>query len=420
MSNKRVWKKLVGVEKVVVEDWDIDEVNGGVVLLVRPSKGAVSRCPECGRRCPVYDQGGGRRRWRALDLGSTKVHLEAGAPRVRCRRHGIRVAAVPWARHGSWFTRAFEDQSAWLAVHTNRTAVSELMRVAWRTVGGFVEVVGEEARRKVDLLAGLRRIGIDEVSYRKHHKYLTVVVDHESGRLVWMQVGHDAATVGRFFDELGPERAQLLEIVTADGAAWIDHAVRERAPQAIRCLDPFHVVQWATKALDKVRRDVWNDLRDSARPDVARLLKHARWAMWKNPENLTPSQRETLGWIPKLNVALYRAYLLKEALRAVFHAPSVAKAISRLDAWIRWAQRSRLKPFMALARTIINYRSRIVATLTQHVSNALAEARNTQIRLLTRLAHGFKNPAALIGLAILKLGCLCPPLPGRIPPTNVS
>jgi transposase len=420
VSIKRVWKKLIGVERVVVEDWDIDEVEGAVVLSVRPSRGAASRCSQCDRRCSVYDQGGGRRRWRGLDLGTTKVELEARAPRVRCRGHGVVVAAVPWARPGSWFTRAFEDQAAWLAVHTNRTAVGELMRVAWRTVGHIVDVVGEEARRRVDLLAGLRRIGIDEVSYRKGHKYLTAVVDHESGRLVWMQVGHDAATLGRFFDALGDERARQLEIVTADGAAWIEEAVRERAPQAIRCLDPFHVVQWATKALDKVRRQVWNDLRHAALPNVARLLKHARWAMWKNPENLTPSQRETLGWIPKLNNALYRAYLLKEALRAVFHAPSLAKAVSRLDAWIRWARRSRLKPFMALARTIVEYYPRIVATLTHGVSNALAEARNTQIRLLTRLAHGFKSPAALIGLSILKLAGLCPPLPGRLLPTNVS
>ena len=420
MSIKRVWKKLLGVERVVVEDWDIDEVEGGVVLSVRPSRGRSSRCAQCGRRCPVYDQGGGRRRWRGLDLGTTKVFLEASAPRVRCRRHGVLVAAVPWARPGSWSTRDFEDQAAWLAVHTNRTAVGELMRVAWRTVGRIVEVVGEEARRRVDLLAGLRRIGIDEVSYRKHHTYLTVVVDHVSGRLVWMQVGRDTATVRRFFDALGDERARQLEIVTADGAAWIEEAVRERAPQAIRCLDPFHVVQWATKALDKVRRQVWNDLRDSALPHAARLLKHARWAMWKNPENLTPFQRESLGWIPKLNKALYRAYLLKEALRAVFHAPSVRKAVSRLDAWIRWAQRSRLKPFTSLARTIADYRPRIVATLTQHVSNALVEARNTQIRLLTRLAHGFKSAAALIGLSMLKLAGLCPPLPGRLLPTKPS
>jgi transposase len=330
------------------------------------------------------------------------------------------VAAVPWARPGSWFTRDFEDETAWLAVHTNRTAVGQLMRIAWRSVGRIVRDVGEEARQRVDLLAGLRRIGVDEISYRKGHKYLTVVVDHDSGRLVWMHVGRDTATVLRFFDALGDERSRQLEIVSADGAAWIEEAVRQRAPQAVRCLDPFHVVQWATTALDKLRRNVWNDVREAALPDVARYLKYARWAMWKNPEDLTPAQRESLGWIPKLNRGLYRGYLMKEALRAIFHTASTSKAISRLDAWIRWAERSRLKPFTRLARTIRTYRPRLIATLTHRISNALIEARNTQIRLLTRLAHGFKSAAALIGLSMLKLAGLCPPLPGRWLPTNVS
>jgi transposase len=158
--------------------------------------------------------------------------------------------------------------------------VGELMRIAWRSVGRIVETVGAEATRSVDLLAGLRRIGIDEVSFRKGHKYLTVVIDHETTRLVWMQVGRDGATIRRFFDALGPERSCLLEIVTADGAAWIEEVVKERAPQAIRCLDPFHVVQWAMKALDKVRRQLWNALRQKADPELARHLKGLRWAMW--------------------------------------------------------------------------------------------------------------------------------------------
>ncbi len=420
MSDKRVWKKLLGVEQVVIEDWDIDEVEGALVVSVRPSRKVSNRCSRCQRRCPAYDQGAGRRQWRGLDLGTTKVLIEAAAPRVQCREHGVLVASVPWARPGSAFTREFQDQAAWITVHTSRTAVGQLMRIAWRTVGHIVEVVSQEARQRIDLLSGLRRIGIDEVSYRKGHKYLTVVIDHESGRLVWMEVGRDADTLRRFFNALGEERAHKLEIVTADGAAWIDEAVRERAPQAVRCVDPFHVVQWATKALDEVRRMVWNDLRDSALPHHADLLKDARWALWKNPEDLTASQRETLGWIPKLNGALYRAYLLKEALRGVFHATSLSKALSRLDAWIRWARRSRLKPFTKLARTIVAFYWRIRATLTHGVSNALVESRNTQIRLLTRLAHGFKRVEALIGLSMLKLAGLCPPLPGRLLPTAPS
>src|SRR4051812_49692401 len=132
-----------------------------------------------------------------------------------CRRRG------PWARHGSRFTRAFEDQVAWLAVHCSKTAVAALMRIAWRTVGAIVERVAEEATREVDLLSGLTRIGIDEISHRRGQRYLTVVVDHDTGRLVWAAAGRDRRTVDAFLDALGPERCMQIELVSADMAAWV-------------------------------------------------------------------------------------------------------------------------------------------------------------------------------------------------------
>ena len=130
-----------------------------------------------------------------MDVGTIFALLEAEAPRVRCPEHGVVVGAVPWAGHDSRFTRAFEEQVAWLAVNTSSSAVAELMRISWRTVGPIRERVAAEAGPGVDLLAGLRRIGIDEISHRKGHRYLTVVVDHDSGRLVWAAPGPDSKTV---------------------------------------------------------------------------------------------------------------------------------------------------------------------------------------------------------------------------------
>ena len=419
-SKNKIWRKLLGVEKVAIEELDFDEEQEALMVSVRPLGRGRRRCSVCGRRCAGYDQGSGRRRWRGLDLGTVKVFLEAEAVRVRCPEHGVVVAEVPWARPDSAFTRAFEDQCGWLAVHTSRTAVSQLMRVAWRTVGRIVDRIADETMARTDLLSGLRRIGIDELSYRKGHKYLTVVVDHDSGRLVWIAPGRDSETLCQFFDALGPERSDALELVSADGAAWIDEAVRERAPQAVRCLDPFHVVQWASKALDEVRRSVWNDLRKGGEPEQAKDLKGARWALWKNPGNLTARQRRTLAWVATANAPLYRAYLLKEGLRTVFQARGLTTALVRLDAWLAWACRCRIQPFVKLARTIRQYRPRIEATLRHGLSNALVEGRNTQLRLLHRIAHGFHNVNAFIALAMLKLGGLCPALPGRILPTGVS
>jgi len=405
----RVWARLLGLSRAVVEDvWIGDE--GEVVVAARPVWRERDRCGVCRRRCPGFDLGEGRRRWRALDLGTTFAFVEAQAPRVTCRRHGVVVCAVPWARHRSRFTRAFEDQAAWLAVNTSKSAVAELQRVAWRSVGTILERVADEARRQVDLLDGLKRIGIDEISHRKGQRYLTVVVDHHTGRLVWAAAGRDRKTVLQFFDALGEERCKQIELVSCDMASWIAGPVAERCPAAVRCVDPFHVVQLTTDALDEVRREVWNEARRAGNMDLARDLKGARFAVWKNPENLTDRQAVKLSQIQKTNGRLYRAYLLKEQLRQIYRLP--AKQAERLlDGWLAWARRSRLPSFVKLARTITAQRDGILAAIKHGLSNARIEQLNTQIRLIARRAFGFHSPRPLIALAILKLAGLCPPLP---------
>jgi transposase len=320
------------------------------------------------------------------------------------------VCAVPWARHGSRFTRCFEDQTAWLAVNTSKTAVAELMRVAWRSVGQICQRVAAEAQRDVDLLSGLRRIGIDEISHRKGQRYLTVVVCHDTGRLVWAAAGRDRKTVEAFFDQLGEERCKQVELVSCDMAGWISGPVAQRLPDAVRCVDPFHVVMLATDALDEIRREVWNDARRAGEIAVAKDLKGTRYALWKNPENLTDRQTRKLASVQKTNKRLYRAYLLKEQLRQIYRLPA-GQAIRMLDDWIAWARRCRLGPFVKLAKTITKQRAGIVAAIEHGLSNARVEAINTQIRMITRRAFGFHSPGALIALAMLSLANLCPPLP---------
>jgi transposase len=419
VQSKRVWARLLGVEHTVVEQVEVDEDADAIVAAVRPARRQRRRCGICGRRSPGFDQGEGRRRWRALDLGVVRAFLEADAPRVACRRHGVVVARVPWARHDSGFTRAFEDTAAWLAVHTSRVAVAELLRVAWRTVGRIVGRVGKEAETSTgtDRLAGLRRIGIDEISHKRGHRYLTVVVDHDTGRLVWAAPGHDEATLERFFDLLGEARSAQLTLVSADAAGWIAGVVARRCPAAALCLDPFHVVRWATDALDQVRRQTWNAARRGGHPTLARELKGARFALWKNPEDLTVRQRGKLARIAEVNRRLYRAYLLKEELRLVLKLKG-PRAVALLDAWLVWARRCRIPAFVRLARSITDHRAGIQASLLHGLSNGLVESVNTRIRLLTRIAFGFKSPEALIGLAMLSVGGLCPPLPGRAQPTH--
>jgi transposase len=401
VQNAKLWEKLLGVNGTVVENVGLDEDDEVIVASVRARKGARGRCGNCRRKCPGYDQGEGRRRWRALDLGTVPTWLEADAPRVRCPEHGVVVTSVPWARHGAGHTLAFDDTVAWLATHCAKSAVEGLMRVAWRTVGSIVTRVVADARAGRDPLDKLARIGIDEISYKKGHKYLVVVVDHDTGNLVWAKPGRDKKTLGAFFDALGEERCKQIRLVSADGADWIATVVADRCKNATRCMDPFHVVQWCTDALDEIRRDVWNAAR-----------KGARFALWKNPEDLTANQEAKLSWVQATNKQLYRAYLLKEQLRQVFKLRGEA-GTALLKAWLAWASRSKLEPFVELARSIRNHRAAIEAALTYGLTNARVESVNTKIRLLQRVAFGYRDPEALIAMAMLDLGGCCPYLPGR-------
>ncbi len=414
MRATRVWKQLVGVDdRTVIDDVEFEDDDGVVVVHCRPRRPRKRRCGRCERVSPGYDQGEGRRRWRGLDLGTVKVFLEADAPRVDCSVHGVTVAAVPWARHDAGFTRDFEDQAAWLATQASQSAIRQLMRIAWVTVGRIIARVVAERGEGVDPLEGLRRIGIDEISHRKGHNYLTVVVDHDSGRLVWVKAGRSKKTVEAFFDDLGKQRCAQIRLVSADAADWIGDVVAERCKNAVRCMDPFHVVQWATKALDDVRREVWNDARRAGQKAVAKELKGARYALWKNPEDLTERQQAKLADIAKTNQRLYRAYLLKEQLRMVFHQDTAEDAIVLLDAWLAWASRSQIPAFVKLARSIRKHKTRIHAALIHGLSNARVESMNQKLRLIMRRAFGFRSIDALIGLAMLAHGGLCPPLPGR-------
>ena len=412
MRNAKLWERLLGVERTVVEDVVFDEDDEVIVASVRPRKGATRRCGICQRRCPGYDQGDGRRRWRSLDLGSIPTWLEAEAPRVACPEHGVVVASVPWARHGAGHSYGFDDMVAWLATHCSKTAVTELMRVAWRTVGSIVTRVVADARAATDPLEGLTRIGIDEISYKKGHRYLVVVVDHESGNLVWAKAGRDKKTLEAFFDTLGEQRCDKIRLVSADGAEWIGGVVKQKCQNATVCMDPFHVVQWCTDALDEVRRDVWNAARHGGMKALASDLKGARFALWRNPEDLSVNQQAKLSWVQKTNGRLYRAYLLKEQLRQVFKLRGDA-GIALLKAWLAWASRSKIPAFVELARSIRNHRAAIEAALTHGLSNARVESVNTKIRLLQRVAFGYRDPEALIAMAMLDLGGCCPPLPGR-------
>jgi transposase len=407
------WARAQGLMGAVIEDVVVDK-DGSWVLRVHARAGERYRCAICRERCPYRDGASGRRRrWRGMDCGAARVYVEAEAPRVCCAEHGVVVAAVPWARHKARLTRFFDDQIACELCQESKKALAEKLEIAWRTAGRVCERVCAEARAGLDLLDGLREIGFDEISIRKGQRYMTVVVDHRGGgRLVWAGEGRCRETVDEFLDLLGAERLEKIELVSCDDADWVQGPVSERCPNAEICLDPFHIVKAANDALDELRRGLWNEVRRSGDVKLAKDIKGARKALLANPERLSAHGRRKLAFITELNEPIYRAYLLKEQLRELYFIPQ-EYASELLDAWLQWASRSQLDPFVKLAKRLAMQRSKIAAALTHQLSNARVEQLNGQLRVIMCRAFGFRSAKAVIALAMLSLGKLCPPSPNK-------
>lgn len=384
-----------------------------VVVTVRLRRRRLE-CPHCDHSTRArYDERPVESRWRHLDLGTHRLEIRARLRRLDCPTHGIRTEAVPFARAGSGFTGDFEALVAWLAVRMDKTAITTLVRINWRTVGRIIERVAAD-ELDPGRLDGLYEIGVDEISWRKHHNYLTLVADHASGKVVWGAEGRDSGTLDGFFDELGEARSAQLTAVSMDMGPAFAKSVRAEghAPQAAICFDPFHVVALGTKALDETRRPLWQQMRQLPDPAIARKFKGARWALLKNPDTLTDTQAATLAAIRRNGGSMWRAYQLKEALRAIFAGDlTEPEAGELLDRWCSWAQRCRLAPFVKLARTIRAHRDGILATIRLGLANGRLEGLNNRVRLIVRRAFGFHSANAALALVMLSCGPITLELP---------
>jgi len=400
----------------------------GILVKLRRRRRRRLVCP-CGWSTrAAYDRS--MRRWRHLDLGGCRLFLVAEVRRLNCRRcRRVRTEQVPWARPAARHSRDFQDLVAYMAQRMDKTTVARLLRVSWETVA---KVVIDVVRDRLDAtrLQGLYRIGVDEVSYRKAHRYLTVVADHDrEGAVVWAREGNDAATLGAFYDELGEAGCAQLEAVSMDMGEAVRVATDAKAPGARQCVDPFHVVQLANQAVDVARRSVWNRARQQSRSEPlrargrpragaawplharARLLKHTRWALLKDPDALTEAQLALLHQLRRERSMLYRCWQLKEGLRDLYRLADPSDAPAHLDWWLAWACRSRIPAFVRLAAPIRINRERILSAVELGLSNSKLEGLNSKIRLINHRGYGHHSAAAVIAMIYLCCGGITVELP---------
>jgi transposase len=368
------------------------------------------------------------RRWRHLDLGSCRLLLKCEIRRLHCPRcERVRTEQVPWARPGARHTRDLEDVVAFLAQRVDKTTIARLLRVSWAAVANIVtRVVADHIDDT--RLEDLYRIGIDEVSYRKGHRYLTVVADHDKdGAVVWAKEGNNAETLGAFYAELGDDRKTRLEAVSLDMGKAYAQASTDAVPHVAQCVDPFHVVKLANQAIDKARRWAWNVERrtnpapkrkrghppkgSSPPPDKPRWIKHTRWALLKEPDRLNDNQLGVLDALRRERSVLYRCWQLKEALRDLYRLTRPQDAALHLDWWLAWACRCRIPAFVKLSQTIRANRDRILAAVELGLSNSKLEGLNSKIRLINHRGYGHHSAAALISMIYLCCGGITVQLP---------
>ena len=446
VSANTLCKKLLNVKDAVVEKsefyTDPDGLNH-IRIHARPNRWHEDDCPFCHRRCQRYDQKSDKpRSWRGLDWGATLVDIVGWTHRINCPEHGVVTAAIPWAYPGSGFTRDFDLTVGWLAVYLPRSVVSEYMRIDWETVGRCVhrtlnEIEPERSRR----LDNLVNIGIDETSYKKGHKYITVIVNHDKNSVVWASQGHGKTVLESFYRQLSPEQLGSIKVVTGDGAKWITECVNEFTPDCERCVDQFHVVQWAMEALDEVRREIWGEAyaevkrlkkenpRSPGRPKAddpvsaeikaatkkAEEIKNSAYALGKAPEHLTEKQELRVQMIAENNDRLYRAYRMKEMLRLLLKIKDVEEAEVELKRWLWWASHSRIPAFKELYAKIKRHKEHILNAIRLGMSNARIEATNNKIKLIVRKAYGFRNIQNMLDMVYLVCSDLRVPLPNRKP-----
>ena len=405
-------KSVPNVKNTVIKNCNLYSDKNGVKhirIQARPNKWHENDCPFCHKSCPVYDKHSSRPTiWRGLDWGGILVEVEYQTHRIICLEHGVYVAEVPWAYPGSRFTKDFDLTVAWFASYLPRSTTSYFMRVDWETVGRCVnralhDLEPERSRR----LDGLVNIGIDETSYKKGHKYITVIFNHDTNTVVWASEDHGKSVLEKFYKQLTPEQLSSIKVVTGDGAKWITECVNEYTPGCARCVDPFHVVEWAMTALDEVRKDIWHDACSEYKqvkkdnpcgkgrpkkddPELAIVkaakadeIKGSAYALGKAPEHLSEKQQLRVNLIASQNPRLYRAYLLKEQLRLLLKLTNVDEAEDELKRWLWKASHSRIPAFKELYQKIRRHKTHILNTIRYGMSNARIEATNNRLSSLS-------------------------------------
>jgi transposase len=392
----------------------VDSVSfsGPAIIVQVRLRSKVLVCP-CGRQSySSYDSS--CRRWRHLDLGRWKVYIQARIRRVDCRGCGqVRTEWTSWARPGARHTRDFENTAGWLVKRMSKTATATLLRSNWHTIDAIVTRLVTAHLQDADRFDGLRRIGVDEIAYRKGRKFLTIVTDHDTGRVVWLAEGRSAAALATFYELLGPAARARIQAVTMDMTRIYREPTRQNLPNAAICFDPFHVIKWAGDTLEQAQQGLARPTTPLAIGDLtpAQTTRKIRATLRAAAEDLDDTGHAIITQLGRRWRRLWRGWQLKEQLRDLYRTVDPAHAATHLKKWITAAKRCTINGFNTLGRRIHRNFDGIINAIQNRLSNSLTEGLNAGIRLIQRRAHGYANLANLTTMIHLCHGGIPTPLP---------
>ncbi len=365
-----------------------------LVLFVRASRRRL-RC-SCGfSTAAAYDRS--TRRWRHLDAFGTKVILQGEIRRLSCVVcKKVVTEEVVWARHGARHTLAFENLVAWWCQRADRTSVAGFFRCDWATVTAIVTRVVTDHLAE-DRFERLARIGVDEISWSGHH-YVTVVVNQDSGYVIWVGEGKSAQVLEDFYDLLGQERCARLEAVSMDMGRAYSAATRAKTTATI-CWDPFHVVKLLNKAVTDTMR--WANLTRQGLPLSKREATDLRWALLKKAGDLTFEQAAVLERHRKAGHACWRAQQIKEDFRGLYQLSDPSHAALYLDRWLARASRCRIPPMLRAVKLVRENRVGILAAVELGLSNSRLEGTNSKIRMINHRGYGHHSVKTITAMIYL-------------------
>ena len=379
----------------MVADANFDAEKKRLDIEIDFKTGGRFPCPDCGKAdCPVHDTV--KKTWRHLNFFQHQAFLHARVARIDCTDCGVRLVNVPWARPGSGFTLLFE---AFVMILVKGMPVAAAARLVgehdtrlWRVIRHYVET----AVARMDL-SDLRRVAIDETAAKRGHDYISLFVDIDARKVVYVTEGNDAETVARFADHVDDHNSDASRIkqVCIDMSGAYIKGVTENLTEAEITFDKFHAVKLVNDAVDQVRRAERRE-----RPE----LKHSRFLWLKNEGRLTVAQSATLDALTRLNLKTARAYRIRLAFQEIFDQPSHDWAELILNRWYSWAIRSRLAPIKKVARTVKRYSDGILRWFDTKIANGLIEGINSLVQAAKAKARGYRSLRNLIAITYLIAG----------------